>query len=52
VGGQGGAAPEFAFATLYRLRRWREGGFEPLHEGGRFVGAGESLGELFGLGNS
>ena len=22
VGGQGGAAPDFTFATLYRLRRW------------------------------
>ena len=25
VGGQGGAAPHFAFATLYRLRRWEKG---------------------------
>ena len=23
VGGQGGAAPDFTFATLYRLREWR-----------------------------
>jgi hypothetical protein len=22
-GGQGGAAPDFTFATLYRLRRWK-----------------------------
>ncbi len=28
VGGQGGAAPDFAFATLYRLRRWAEGGWQ------------------------
>lgn len=27
VGGQGGAAPAFAFATLYRLRKWESGGF-------------------------
>ena len=26
VGGQGGAAPDFTFATLYRLRRWVDGG--------------------------
>ena len=26
VGGQGGAAPDFTFCTLYRLRRWRDGG--------------------------
>jgi LmbE family N-acetylglucosaminyl deacetylase len=24
VGGQGGAAPDFVFCTLYRLRRWRD----------------------------
>ena len=23
IGGQGGAAPDFTFATLYRLRRWK-----------------------------
>jgi LmbE family N-acetylglucosaminyl deacetylase len=25
VGGRGGAAPDFSFATLYRLRRWERG---------------------------
>ena len=25
VGGQGGAAPDFTFATLYRLRQWQDG---------------------------
>ena len=25
VGGQGGAAPDFAFAALYRLRKWSQG---------------------------
>ena len=25
VGGQGGAAPDFTFCTLYRLRRWSGG---------------------------
>ena len=27
--GQGESAPPFTFATLYRVRRWRAGGFEP-----------------------
>lgn len=39
VGGQGGAAPDFAFATLYRLRRWNGATLEPLFEGGRIVPA-------------
>jgi LmbE family N-acetylglucosaminyl deacetylase len=39
VGGQGGAAPEFTFSTLYRLRRWRGGRLEPLFEGGRTLPA-------------
>jgi LmbE family N-acetylglucosaminyl deacetylase len=33
VGGQGGAAPDFDFATLYRLRRWRGGRLEPAGPG-------------------
>ena len=37
VGGQGGAAPDFTFATLYRLRRWVEGGFQKVYEGGRHL---------------
>jgi N-acetylglucosamine malate deacetylase 1 len=28
VGGQGQAAPDFSFATLYRLRRWRNGAYQ------------------------
>jgi len=48
VGGQGGAAPDFLFATLYRLRKWQAGGFEQVLEKGRFVGAAEGLGPLFG----
>ena len=47
VGGQGGAAPDFLFGTLYRLRRWRDGGFEPVLAGGRFVSRSEDLGKLF-----
>jgi len=48
VGGQGGAVPDFAFATLYRLRRWRNGGFEQVLERGTHLAAGpENLKELF-----
>jgi len=47
VGGQGGAAPDFAFATLYRLRRWRDGRLENLLGGGRLLPAGEKAGQLF-----
>jgi len=43
VGGQGGAAPDFMFATLYRARQWRAGGWHPLYAGGRSVGAREDL---------
>jgi LmbE family N-acetylglucosaminyl deacetylase len=35
VGGQGGAAPDFGFATLYRLRTWRGGTVEEVISGGR-----------------
>ncbi len=40
VGGQGGAAPDFSFATLYRLRRWQSGGFVPVLDGGTPIAAG------------
>ena len=47
VGGQGGAAPDFQFATLYRLRRWRNGRMEDLLEGGKFLSAKDSPAALF-----
>jgi hypothetical protein len=47
VGGQGGAAPDFTFATLYRLRQWSQGKLEPLFEGGRQVSANSNAAELF-----
>ena len=47
VGGQGGPAPEFQFATLYRLRRWRGGRFEEVFTGGKFLAADESAQGLF-----
>lgn len=35
VGGQGGAAPDFMFCTLYRHRRWRDGQLQTMYPGGR-----------------
>jgi len=37
AGGQGGAAPDFPFAALYRLRRWSGGKAERFFEGGKQV---------------
>ncbi len=47
VGGQGGASPGFVFATLYRLRAWRDGGLREILSAGRQVAAGDSLMSLF-----
>jgi LmbE family N-acetylglucosaminyl deacetylase len=47
VGGQGEAAPEFTFATLYRLRRWRQGRLEKIYEGGRQLSSAQNPAELF-----
>jgi LmbE family N-acetylglucosaminyl deacetylase len=50
VGGQGGAAPDFVFCTLYRLRRWRDMALHTLYEGGRNVPATVNAGDLLSLG--
>ncbi|VGO21912.1 PIG-L deacetylase family protein [Pontiella sulfatireligans] len=48
VGGQGGAVPDFSFATLYRLRVWKGGGFVDCLENGTVVPLGaENLKEIF-----
>lgn len=47
VGGQGSAAPRFAFATLYRLRRWDGGRMHDVLDQGRTVAVQDSLEELF-----
>ncbi len=47
VGGQGAPAPGFAFATLYRLRGWAEGGWQEVLEQGRSFPAASSLRHLF-----
>lgn len=47
VGGQGGAAPDFPFATLYRLRRWENGQFHNILEGGQVLFGQDDLSKLF-----
>ncbi|HOB97277.1 MAG TPA: PIG-L family deacetylase [Verrucomicrobiota bacterium] len=47
VGGQGQAAPDFVFATLYRLRRWTGARLERFYEGGRNLPAGVNPSSLF-----
>jgi LmbE family N-acetylglucosaminyl deacetylase len=47
VGGQGRAAPEFMFATLYRLRQWRAGTWQEGWGGGRFLAQHDDPGALF-----
>jgi LmbE family N-acetylglucosaminyl deacetylase len=47
VGGQGGVAPNFTFAALYRLRRWRNGNIEKVYEGGKNISAAANISELF-----
>ncbi len=49
VGGQGGAAPEFVFGTLYRLRRWQGGNFQPVQNRGRFVSAADDPAAVLGF---
>ncbi len=48
VGGQGGAVPDFDFATLYRLRKWENGAFADVIDGGKVLPMGtENLKEIF-----
>ncbi len=49
VGGQGGQAPDFGFATLYRLRQWKNGHLENVFSGGKQIGATENPGDIFSL---
>jgi LmbE family N-acetylglucosaminyl deacetylase len=48
IGGQGALAPEFVFATLYRLRQWRRGQMEEVNPSVRQLGLGEDPGSVFG----
>ncbi len=48
VGGQGGAAPDFVFCTLYRARLWSASQFQATHAGGRSLPANVDPSPLFG----
>jgi LmbE family N-acetylglucosaminyl deacetylase len=47
VGGQGGAAPDFTFAALYRLRQWSQRRLASVLPGGKFLSKAENPAQLF-----
>jgi hypothetical protein len=47
VGGQGEAAPDWTFATLYRLRQWKNGAFVESLQKRRLLAATEDPAQLF-----
>jgi LmbE family N-acetylglucosaminyl deacetylase len=47
VGGQGGAAPDFQFAALYRVQKWSHSGLIPAFSGGKFLSQAENPASLF-----
>jgi LmbE family N-acetylglucosaminyl deacetylase len=49
VGGQGGAAPDFMFATLYRARQWKDRHVGELYAGGKQISAHDFPGSIVGL---
>jgi len=47
AGGQGGAAPDFSFAALYRLRKWSKSQLVHFFQGGKQLPGSSNVGELF-----
>jgi N-acetylglucosamine malate deacetylase 1 len=47
VGGQGEAAPDWTFATLYRLRRWQDGEFAEVLQRGKLLPVSENPAGIF-----
>ncbi len=47
VGGQGGAAPDFTFAALYRLGKWTQGRAEKIRDSGAKVSSLTNVADLF-----
>lgn len=47
VGGQGGAAPAFQFAALYRLQKWSASRLNRTFPNGKFLSQTQNVGELF-----
>jgi LmbE family N-acetylglucosaminyl deacetylase len=48
IGGRGRAAPDFTFATIYRLNQWRGGKLGIVFKGGKVLSAAKSPASLFG----
>ncbi|HEY1789274.1 MAG TPA: PIG-L family deacetylase [Verrucomicrobiae bacterium] len=48
VGGQGGASPDFVFATLYRAHKWNNGSMKQLFPGGKVIGVKDALTPILG----
>jgi LmbE family N-acetylglucosaminyl deacetylase len=49
AGGQGGAAPDFTFATIYRLRQWSHGRLINVLQRGKFLSRSKNPAGLFGI---
>lgn len=47
VGRPGGAAPDFTFATIYRLRKWANGRLTEVAKGGKYLSCSENPASLF-----
>jgi lipid A disaccharide synthetase len=47
VGGQGEAAPDWTFATLYRMRQWKNAGFVEVLEKSQLLAVQENPAGLF-----
>ena len=47
VGGRGAKAPDFAFATIYNLQRWRGGKLRKVFSVGEFLSAAQNAAGLF-----
>ena len=45
--GQGGAAPDFIYAALYTLRKWKGGKLAKFYEGGKQLAYSSSVASLF-----
>jgi N-acetylglucosamine malate deacetylase 1 len=47
VGGRGTKAPDFTFATIYRLRQWHDGKLQKIFSGGKYLSAAQNAAGLF-----
>jgi N-acetylglucosamine malate deacetylase 1 len=48
TGGQGAAAPDCTYATLYRVQRWKNGNVEKYWDGGRFLSRSANPASILG----